>query len=142
MQKMLAQIYDLRQYRDSLVKEIKNQSGEHFDTHPASFSHLTQEEIRYLDNLDTMWEAAAKYATGRLETQEPKHIAGVKQYLKTEMLDLSIRNERVAVLDEIVRAHSRLNQFCSKKYPDARFIYPDHHDLYTPYINVLKNENI
>ena len=142
MEKMLLQIYDLREYRDSLVKEIQKQSGEHFDTHAASFSHLTQAEIRYLDNLDTMRAAAAKYATGKLVTQEPKHIAAVKQYVKMELLDLSIRNEHVALLDEITRGHSRLNQFVSKKYPDARFIYPDHHNLYTPYTNILKNENI
>ena len=59
-----------------------------------------------------------------------------------EMLDLSIRNERVALLDEITRAHAMLNNVTTQCYPEARFVYPDTRNSYTPYIDVLKNESI
>ena len=89
-----------------------------------------------------MRTVATKYVTGNLKTENAKHIAVVKDYLKMEMLDLSIRNERVALLDEITRAHSMLNNVTTKCYPNGRFVYPDTNNSYRPYIDVLKNESI
>lgn len=141
MQKQLAEIYDLRRYRDSLVKKIKH-FVPHFETHEISFTQLNETEIQYLQNLDKMRTAAIKYATGKLKTENPTHIASVKKFLKMEMLDLKIRNERVALIDEITRSHSMLNNMTTETYPEARFVYPNALNSYTPYINVLCNETI
>ena len=141
MQKKLAEIFDLRRYRDKLLKKIKK-FGTNFQAHTPSFTHLTETEVHYLDNLDHMREIATQYATGKVQTKDPKHLALIKDYLKMEMLDLSIRNERVALLDEITRAHAMLNNISTDTYPDARFVYPDTHHHYTAYVNVLKNDTI
>jgi len=124
------------------MKKIKRYTSDHLDTHAPSFTNLTKNQIHYLNNLDKMREAATKYATGKLVTTDPKHIAAVQEYLKMELLDLSIRNERVALLDEITRAHAMLNNITTDKYPLARFAYPDTSNSYTPHINLLKNESI
>ena len=142
MEKVLAEIYDLRRYRDGLIKEIKEFQRGHFETHEPSFTHLSKEKVAYIDNIDKFRAAATKYATGHLKTEKPEHIAAVKEYVKMEMLDLSIRNERVALLDEITRAHSLLNNVTTKSYPEARFIYPNTLNSYTPYINVLNNDSL
>lgn len=142
MEKVLAEIYDLRRYRNNLINELKKFVPGHFAAHAPSFTQLTHTEIGYLDNIDKMRTVATKYATGNLETDDPTHIAIIKDYLKMEMLDLSIRNERVALLDEITRAHAMLNNVTTKSYPEARFVYPDTHNSYRPYIDVLKNESI
>ena len=142
MEKVLAEIYDLRRYRDGLVEEIKEFVPDNFESHAPSFTHLSKEEVAYLNNIDKFRVAATKYATGTLKTERPEHIAAVNQYLKMEMLDLSIRNERVALLDEITRAHSMLNNVTTKSYPESRFIYPNTSNSYTPYINVINNDSI
>jgi len=142
MEKVLAEIYDLRRFRDGLVGEIEEFHPDHFETHEASFTHLSKEEVAYLNNIDKFRAAATKYATGNLKTENPEHIAAVKQYLKMEMLDLAVRNERVALLDEITRCHAMLNNLTTKSYPDARFLYPDTLNSYTPYISVLKNDSL
>ena len=142
MEKVLAEIYDLRRYRNNLINEIKQFVPGHFAAHAPSFTHLSDTEIGYLENLDKMRTVATKYAIGKLQTNDTKHIAVIKDYLKMEMLDLSIRNERVALLDEITRAHAMLNNVTTKCYPEARFVYPDTHNSYRPYIDVLKNESI
>jgi len=142
MEKVLAEIYDLRRYRNNLVNEIKKFVPAHFAAHAPSFTNLTHAQLTYLENLDKMRTVATKYATGKLQTQNARHIAAVKDYLKMEMLDLSIRNERVALLDEITRAHAMLNNVTTKCYPEARFVYPDTDNSYRPYIDVLKNEFI
>ena len=142
METVLAEIYDLRRYRDGLVKEIKEFVPDHFETHAPSFTHLNKKEVAYLDNIDKFRAAATKYATGNLKTEKPEHIAAVKQYVQMEMLDLSIRNERLALLDEITRCHAMLNNVTTKSYPEARFIYPNTLNSYTPYINVLNNDSL
>lgn len=142
MEKVLVDIYDLRRYRDNLVKEVLENTGDNFEKHEPSFTSLGAAEIKYLDNMDIMRAAATKYATGKLQTSDSRHIAAVKEYVKMEMLDLSIRNERVALLDEITRAHCVLNNKTSKAYPEARFVYPETLNAYTPYINVLKKDSI
>ena len=142
MEKTLAEIYDLRQYRDNLLQKINKFVPKHFVAHTPSFTCLTQKQINCLDNLDKMRKAATKYATGKLKSENPQHIALVKNYLKIEMLDLSIRNERVALLDEITRAHSVLNKVSKDTYPEAQFLYPDTLNSYTPYISVLQKESI
>ena len=140
MQKTLAEIFDLRRYRDNLYKKIKKYLPKRLQAHAPSFTHLTAEQIHYLDNMDEMRSAATKYACGTLQEADAEQIQNLKQHLKMEMLDLSIRNERVALLDEITRAHAVLNHVGTKKYPDARFIYSNTQNSYTPYVNTLKNE--
>ena len=142
MEKVLAEIYDLRRFRDNLVKEIKQFVPDHFESHAPSFTHLSKEQVAYLDNIDKFRAAATKYATGKLKTEKPEHIAAVKQYVKMELLDLAVRNERVALLDEITRAHSLLNNVTTNSYPEARFVYPDTLNSYTPYINLLNNVSL
>jgi len=142
MEVVLAEIYDLRRYRDNLVKKLLTLTSKNFSTHKPSFHSLSSMELKYLKNLDSMRNAAKKYVTGKLKTEDPKHIAAIKQYIKMEMLDLSIRNERVALIDEITRAHSLLNEVTPESYPDARFMYPQTHNAYTPYINLLKKESV
>ena len=141
MERVLVGIYDLRRFRDNLVNEIKEFVPEHFEAHAPSFTRLTTEEIAYLDNMDKFREAATKYATGTLKTENPHHITAVKQYIKMEMLDLAVRNERVALLDEITRCHAMLNNVTTNSYPEARFVYTDTLN-YTPYISVLNNDSL
>ena len=140
--KMLAELYDLRSYRDEVVDDVKYYTDESFDKYKPSFSQLTLAQLQYLSNLDTMRKAAVKYATGQLKTENKKHTAALKEFIKMEVLDLSIRNERLALIDEITRAHSLLQDTEMKPHATTSFNYPNTLNTYTPYIDILKKESI
>ena len=140
--KMLAELYDLRSYRDEVVDDVKYYTDKSFDKYEPSFSQLTVSQLQYLSNLDTMRKAAVKYATGQLQPENKKHTAALKEFIKMEVLDLSIRNERLALLDEITRAHSLLQDTEAKPHATTSFNYPNTLNTYTPYIDILKKESI
>ena len=104
------ELYDLRCYRDKLYKEIEQYIGKKYKTHPpVDFLSWSTFELRYISNLDWFFAGVRKYLTNKLPNLKPEYVKALKKYIIMSNLDLEVINERIAVVDEITRAHSKLN---------------------------------
>lgn len=133
--KKLLELYDLRCYRDKLYKEIEQHTGIKYKTHPpVNFLSWSSFTLRYISNLDWFFAGVQKYLTNELPGLKPEYVKALQKYIIMSNLDLDVRNERIAVVDEITRAHSKLNNVLKNHlseeelpslFPDAVFEYPD-----------------